>query len=170
MFQDEARFGLISEARRCWCPGPLRPVCGTMVTQEYTYVYSAVSVADGQMDSLVLPWANTVCMQIFLDEVSSRYSGERLIMVMDGAGWHKSKSLEVPSNMRLVILPPYSPELNPVENIWEELREKYFHNRVFSSISALEDHLVESLSAVEADPARVHSIVAWPWIINAIQN
>lgn len=137
-----------------------------MVTQENTYVYSTVRVADGQMDSLVLPWVNTACMQIFLDEVSSRYPDERLIMVMDGAGWHKSKLLEVPSNMRIIVLPPYSPELNPVENIWEELREKYFHNRVFSSILALEDHLVESLLAMEADTARVRSIVAWPWIIN----
>ena len=168
MFQDEARFGLISEARRCWCPKPDRPVCASTIMQEYTYVYSAVSVLDGRMDSLILPRVNTVCMQVFLDEVSSRYPSEHLLMVMDGAGWHKSKSLHVPETMRLIVLPPYSPELNPVENLWEEIREKYFHNRVFDSIESLEEHLMESLSAMEADHERVRSIVAWPWIINAI--
>lgn len=170
MFQDEARFGLISEARRCWCPKPDRPVCASTVMQEYTYVYSAVSVLDGQMDSLILPRVNTACMQVFLDEVSSRYPSEHVIMVMDGAGWHKSTSLHVPETMRLIVLPPYSPELNPVENLWEEIREKYFHNRVFDSIESLEEQLMESLSAMEADIERVRSIVAWPWIINAIQN
>ena len=168
MFQDEARFGLISEARRCWCPRPARPVCGTMITQEYTYAYAAASVMDGRLDSLVLPHVNTTCMQLFLNEVGARYPDERVIMIMDGAGWHKSRSLVPPENIKLLVLPPYSPELNPVENLWEEIREKGFHNRVFNNITTLEDHLVESLAALEADHDKVHSIVAWPWIINAI--
>ena len=168
MFQDEARFGLISETRRCWCPKPDRPICGTMVTQEYTYAYAAVSVVGGRMDSLVLPYANTPCMQIFLDEVGFRYPNERIVMIMDGAGWHKSKELHPPENMRIVIQPPYSPELNPVEHIWDELREKYFHNRVFRNIDSLEDHLVDGLATLESDNERIESIVAWPWIINAI--
>jgi len=66
MFQDEARFGRIAESRRCWCPKPATPVCPTMVCQEYAYVYGVVSIADGQWDSLVLPKANTQCMQVFL--------------------------------------------------------------------------------------------------------
>jgi transposase len=170
MFQDEARFGLISDARRCWCPKPDRPVCPTKVSQQFTYAYAAVSVADGRMDSLVLPTVNTTCMQIFLDEVGSRYPDERLLMIADGAGWHKSRSLKPPNNMKLLILPPYSPELNPVENVWEEVREKHFHNRVFDSLSSLEDQLVHALAGLETDPERVRSIVAWPWIINALRN
>ena len=141
-----------------------------MVTQEYTYAYAAVSVADGKLDSLILPHVNTICMQIFLDEVASRYPDERIIMVVDGAGWHNSDSLVVPENMRLLKLPPYSPELNPVEHIWDDLREKSFHNRVFKSIETLEDHLCESLKEMELDNQRVHSIVAWPWIINSLLN
>jgi transposase len=70
--------------------------------------------------------------------------------------------------MRLEKLPPYSPELNPVEHIWDELREKSFHNRVFKSIEALEDNLCESLRLMENDNQRLHSIVAWPWIINSL--
>ncbi len=69
MFMDEARFGRISDTRRCWCPKPIRPVCYAMVSQEYTYAYAAASVSDGTMDSLILPHVNGDCMQIFLDEV-----------------------------------------------------------------------------------------------------
>lgn len=168
MFQDEARFGRISDTRRCWCPRPIRPLTQAMVTQEYTYAYAAVSVSDGALDTLILPHVNSDCMQIFLDEVASRYRRERIVMIVDGAGWHKSSTLKVPENMRLVLLPPYSPELNPVEHLWDELREKAFGNVVFDSIEALEDHLEVSLKAMEQDTPRVHSIVAWPWIISAL--
>ena len=89
-------------------------------------------------------------------------------MVTDGAGWHRSDLLTIPANMRLLPLPPYSPELNPVEHIWDDLREKSFHNRVFESIDALEQHLSSSLREMELDNQRVHSIVAWPWIINSL--
>jgi len=139
-----------------------------MVTQEYTYAYAAVSVSDGVLDSLILPHVNTECMQVFLDEVSARHPKERIVMITDGAGWHNTVSLTIPANMRLVKLPPYSPELNPVEHLWDELREKSFHNRVFRSIEALENHLCESLRSMENNNQRVHSIVAWPWIISSL--
>jgi len=168
MFQDEARFGRISEHRRCWCPAPERPTCLSLVSQENIYAYGAVSFPGGQFESLVLPRCDTDCMQVFLDEISSRHSEEKILMITDGAGWHKSKSLEVPKNIRLYFLPPYSPELNPVEHIWDELREKGFHNRVFSCLDALEDHLVNELRKLEDAPEVTQSIVSWPWIINAL--
>ena len=129
-----------------------------------------MSVLDGHLDSLILPWVNGACMQRFLDEVAARHPADRIVMVLDGAGWHQSKSLTVPANLRLLPLSPYSPELNPVEHLWDELREKYFHNRAFGSLTALEDHLENSLRALENDHERVRSIVAWPWIINSLQN
>lgn len=168
MFQDEARFGRISDTRRCWCPKPTRPLCQAMVSQEYTYAYAAVSVADGELDSLILPRVNGACMQLFIDEVAARHPKERIVMVMDGAGWHQG--LTEPSNLRLVKLPPYSPELNPVEHLWAELREKYFHNKVFDSLQALEDHLITALREMEQNHGQVRSIVAWPWIITALMN
>jgi transposase len=91
-------------------------------------------------------------------------------MVMDGAGWHKSNDLKVPGNIRLVKLPPYSPELNLVENIWDEIREKYFYNKVFDSVDALENHFSMVLKHLEANPETIHFIVAWPWIVNALKN
>lgn len=168
MFQDEARFGRISDTRRCWCPKPVRPLCQAMVTQEYTYAYAAVSVADGQLDTLILPQVNGQCMQLFLDEVAQRHPDDRIVMVLDGAGWHQRGALTLAPNLRLLSLPPYSPELNPVEHLWDDLREKSFHNRVFDSLTALENHLETALLNMELDRQRVHSIVAWPWIINSL--
>lgn len=168
MFQDEARFGRITDVRRCWCPKPHRPMAQAMISQEYTYAYTALTPADGRMDSLVLPYVNGICMDIFLKEIASRYSEERIIMIVDGAGWHKNQNLPLPSNLRLVFLPPYAPELNPVEHIWDDLREKFFHNSVFDSIEALEDHLVSALLAYENDSDRVRSITGWDWIIKSL--
>lgn len=168
MFQDEARFGLISQNKYCWCPFPFRPVCPSMISHENTYVYGAVSIGSGQWDSLILPYANSDCMQIFLDEISLRYPKERIVMVLDGARWHTADILVIPKNMRLLPLPPYSPELNPVENIWEEIREKGFQNKVFASLDALEDELVKSLKDMEDHPEISKSISDWNWIVNAI--
>lgn len=160
MFQDEARFGRISDVRRCWAPYPVRPLCQAMLTREYTYAYGAVDVVKGELDSLILPHVNTDCTQTFLDEVAARHANHYIIVVLDGAGWHRSAALKVPPNMRLLPLPPYAPELNPVEHLWDELREKYFHNKVFDSIDALEDQLAIGLVALEQDSPRVQSIVA----------
>ena len=107
-------------------------------------------------------------MQIFLEEVALRYPADRIVMVLDGASWHRSGKLIVPANMRLLALPPYSPELNPVENIWEELREKGFDNKVFHSLDALEEQLLHSLKHLEDHPEITKSIAGWEWIFNAI--
>ena len=170
MFQDEARFGRISDVRQCWAPKPHRPMCIAMLTHESTYAYAAVEPLSGVMDSLILPQVNTHCMQIFLDEVSLRHPDDHIVMVLDGASWHSTKSLIVPPNMRLLPLPPYAPELNPVEHIWDELREKCFHNKAFDSLDALEDDLAIGLVAMENTPAVVESIAAWPWIIDVLSK
>ena len=84
-----------------------------MLTHQYVYAYGAVSIADGRFDSLVLPHVNGLCMQLFLTEVAQRYPQENIIMVLDGAGWHKNQAIVLPENLKLHFLPPYSPELNP---------------------------------------------------------
>lgn len=170
MFQDEARFGRIADTRRCWCPAPERPLVSAMVTQEYTYAYAAVSPLDGCLDSLILPHVNTACMQVFLNEVAARYPSERIVMILDGAGWHRSGELSEPDNLRLLSLPPYAPECNPVEHLWDELREKHFHNRVFDSLDALEDQLEYGLRDLEEHHDTVQSITGWDWIIKLIMN
>lgn len=82
-------------------------------------------------------------------------------MVLDGAGWHASGELGPPANMHLLSLPPYAPELNPVEHAWDELREKRFHNRVFNRLDVLEDQLEIAPRDFELDAPRIQSIVAW---------
>ena len=170
MFQDEARFGRINDVRRCWAPKPVRPLCMAMLTHESTYAYAAVEALTGEMDTLILPQVNTQCMQIFLDLVAERHPNERIVMILDGASWHSSGALITPSNMRLLPLPPYAPELNPVEHIWDELREKCFHNKVFDSLDALEDDLAMGLVAMESMPAVIESITACPWIIDVLSK
>ncbi len=135
-----------------------------------TYAYAAVDVLTGQLDALILPHVNTPCMQVFLDEVSARHPTDLIVMVLDGAGWHRSHDLHVPDNIQLLPLPPYAPELNPVEHVWDELREKNFHNLAFESLDALEDALEESLRDAENQHERIQSIVRWPWIVNALLN
>jgi transposase-like protein len=164
MFEDEARFGRISDPRRCWAPPGVRPEVNTQLIREYEYAFAAVSPQDGLLDTLVLPTVNTEAMSVFLAEVSRRHAEEFIVMVLDGAGWHKARRLQVPANMRLLSLPPWSPQLNPVEHLWDEVREKWFANRVFNSLSAVEEQLLTALKTLEEDATRVASLTGFDWI------
>jgi hypothetical protein len=169
MFEDEARFGRISDPRYCWAPKGMRPTVPCQLVREYTYAYAAVSPLDGVLDSLILPDVDTYSMSLFLSVVSERHPDETVLMFMDQAGWHKAKALIIPSNIRLLNLPPYSPELNPAEHLWEEIREKWFPNLVFRSITAVEDTLMEALAALERDSERVGGLSGFNWIISGIK-
>ena len=166
MFQDEARFGRISDPRACWAPGGCRPEIGVQLVREYIYIFGAVSPLDGCHDSLVLPRADTEAMSVFLAEVSRRHENEHVVMFMDQAGWHKSKKLRVPANIELAFLPPYSPELNPQEQIWDELREKFFANKTFKSLNTVMDNAVKALQTLEGLPEKTRSISHRDWILN----
>jgi len=145
---------------------PIRPRVARHVVREYVYVFGAVSPCDGRHDSLVLPWANTEAMSLFLEEVGRRYPDEYILMFMDQAGWHKAKGLRVPSNMELAFIPPYSPELNPQEQIWDELREKCFGNKLFKTLQAVVDAAVQGLQRLETSPHIVASLTQRTWILN----
>ena len=170
MFQDEARFGRINDPRRCWSPKGIRPDVPAQLVREYIYAYAAVSPQDGTLDSLILPEVHTEAMSIFLAEVAHRHPDEFILMFLDGAGWHKANALKVPENMKLSFLPPYSPQLNPVEHLWEEIREKWFQNLVFDSLDAVEDRLLTALVSLENDRRWVASLTGFDWIISNIMN
>ena len=85
---------------------------------------------------------------------------------MDQAGWHRAKDLVVPNNISFIWLPPYSPQCNPVEHIWDEIREKWFANRVFNSLDAVEDNLVTALRLLETSRDKIKNITGFDWIIN----
>jgi transposase len=105
-------------------------------------------------------------MNVFLREVSERHLEEDILMFMDGASCHRSRSLDIPANIRIHVIPPYSPELNPTENIWDEMREKFFKNTVFHSMQAVEEHLSEACVYFENTPEKVQSITGFSWIVS----
>jgi transposase len=162
MAQDEACFGRISTTRRSWAPKHIRPLTPRQVIREYTYVYAVVAPKDGKMASLILPSADTSMMNLFLQHVSHTFSKYFLVIQVDQAGWHSSKDLIIPENIRLIPQPAYSPELNPVEHIWEELREKAFSNRIFVSLEAVIDTLCDQLLRLEGNSMLLHSMTYFP--------
>ena len=166
MFQDEARFGRMARIRRCWSPAPLRPVVCNGYEREFTYVYGGVSPLQGQLDWSLSEKMNTTQMSAFLSQVSQAHPQEFIVMVVDGASSHKAKELVVPENIRLIPLPGYSPELNPQEHIWDEVREKAFPNMVLDQMVLVVERLKQGMSALSADADRVRSITGWPWIIS----
>ena len=162
MAQDEACFGRISTTRRSWAPKHIRPLTPRHIVREYTYVYAVVAPHEGKMVSLILPFADTSMMNLFLTHVSHTFSTYFLVIQVDQAGWHSAKDLIIPENIRLIPQPAYSPELNPVEHIWDELREKYFHNRIFPSLEALIDVLCQGLCDLADDAERLRSLTGFP--------
>jgi hypothetical protein len=164
LFQDEGRFGRISDARSCWAPLPLRPTVGSQLVREYVYAYVAVCPADGQMSSMILPWVDARLMSIFLAQTAAQFPHEYCVMFLDGAGWHKAHELTVPANMRLLPLPPYSPELNPAEHVWEYIRENDIRNQVFDDLDEVMDTVETSLRHLHESPEVLRSMTAFPWI------
>jgi hypothetical protein len=113
---------------------------------------------------------NAETMSLFLKEVAQRHADEFIVMVMDQAGWHIAGELVVPGNMRLIFLPPYSPELNPAEHLWESLREDCFANHVFANLDAVESALTHGLIALESNPTRTQSMTGFEWISSISLN
>lgn len=167
MFQDEARFGRLSDPRRCWAPWPLRPLVKKSLIREYVYAYAAVTPADGQLDWMLGSKMDTLTMNVFLRQVSENHPEEFVVMVLDGAPSHRSTQLEIPDNMALLRLPPYSPELNPAERLWDELREKEFANKVFDSLDSAIAQLALGMWRMEGSPPAVQSLTGWNWILES---
>ena len=116
------------------------------------------------MTSLILPYANTDMMNLFLAEVSRDFKDSLNVMLVDQAGWHKSRRLKVPKNIILIQQPSHSPELNPVEHLWDDLREKGFHNEAFRSLDQVEQALCAELESLNNDPARLRSLTNFPYL------
>ena len=105
-----------------------------------------------------------VAMKVFLDELARRHDGQYILMIYDGAPCHSPGALNIPDTMTVRTLPPYSPQLNPVENIWDDMREKFFANIVFESMDAVENKISEACLHYEENTETVQSITAFPWI------
>ena len=148
----------------------MRPIVDNGYERQFTYVYGVVAPACGQLDWMIAEKMNTETFSTFLAQVSAAHPNDFLVMIVDGASSHVSKDLKIPENIRLHRLPPYSPELNPMEHLWDEIREKSFPNRVFSQMKAVVEQLAKDLPALASDTERVKSISAWLWIVSLNLN
>ncbi len=163
MFQDEAGFGRINKPKYCWCEKGSRPSVPCHHIREYRYVYGAVEPLSGESCFLILPYCNSACMNVFLKHLSEQYPEDRIILCCDGAAWHKSAMLNVPENIRLFFIPPYTPEMNPIEQIWKELRKMGFRNEVFATLEKVVDRLCDVIN--DLSDATIRSITGRDWII-----
>ncbi|GFE72342.1 IS630 family transposase [Chroococcus sp. FPU101] len=162
MAADEGRFGRTGEVRGCWCPKGFRPTIHRQVVRQYIYAYAAVAPALGRMSCLLLPRVDQGMMNLFLQQVSQEFFDYFIILQVDQAAWHRAKNLVVPNNIRLLFQPPYSPEVMPVEHLWDEIREKYFSNRLFLSLDKVEDTLCQALKELDSQPERLRSMTYFP--------
>ncbi len=153
---------------RAWCPPGIRPIVSQQIVREYVYAYAAVAPQLGLMTALVLPYANTEMINLFvrkaheLGQVTEEFKDYFLIIQVDGAAWHSSKDLAIPENIRLITQPAHSPELNPVEHLWESIRAHHFYNRVFDSMDAVMDKLCQGLNELISAPAQLQSMTYFP--------
>lgn len=143
LFFDESRFGTHSKIGHGWFETGKRTQLNISLGFKNFYIYSAVSSTTGNSCSLILPNVDTDCMSVFLSELALSFANKPILLVLDGAGWHRSRELVVPSNVELFFLPPYSPELNPVENLWEYIKANTIKNKIFKCITALEVYVSE---------------------------
>lgn len=140
---DEARFGQQGTLTRVWAPRGSRPTAVKQTKYDWVYLYGAVEPATGESTALLAPYVNTPTMNVFLrmlsEDVRKRGPDDVALVIMDQAGWHTSTTLEIPRNIQVLLLPPYSPELNPIENLWHWIKSHHTSNRAYSGYDELLD-------------------------------
>nr|WP_263595830.1 IS630 family transposase [Streptococcus pneumoniae] len=149
MSQDEAGFGRISKLGSCWSPIGVGPHVHSHYIREFRYCYGAVDAHTGESFFLIAGGCNTEWMNAFLEELSQAYPDDYLLLVMDNAIWHKSSVLKIPTNIGFAFIPPYTPEMNPIEQVWKEIRKRGFKNKAFRTledvIQGLEKEVIKSI-------------------------
>ena len=163
--QDESRFGLLPVQRQRITLTGIKPVGPVQYQFENFYVYGAVEPTTGDSYFLELPHLNTANFQIFLNELAHQYQDTLNLLLMDNGSYHKAKSLVIPDNVVCLFLPPYSPELNPIERLWRDLKDRLAWVLV-AQIEALEHH-VETLIR-QYSKAAIQSLTSYPYFIHAV--
>jgi hypothetical protein len=163
-FQDEARFGRINKIISCWAPQNIRPIVAQHQIRQYIYAFSVVCPHTGESHSLILPCVNASVTDLFFESVSQEFSDYRCIIITDNAPWHTASIFAKYGNIRFIPLPPYSPELNGAEHLWDHIREKNFNNRGFKTLDDVEEALVCALELMRQNTKTIQSLVGFKWI------
>lgn len=170
-FQDEARVGQKGRVCHRWFTRGKRPPGRADQRYTFAYIFGTVEPGTDNAFALVMPEVSTNAMQIYLDKFAETIApGEHAVMVLDQAGWHGAKDLKIPGCLTLVPLPPRSPELNPVERLWLYLKQKFLSHRLLDGYDAIEDAVCNAWKRLIADPGRLTSLTAYPWIIDCVRN
>ena len=139
-FQDEARFGQQNNTTRLWAPKGSRPRALQQQQFEYAYLFGAVCPSTGKTEALLTPFVNKAAMTQHLQQISKATPlGRHAVVIIDGAGWHTFDTAAEFENITLIKLPPYSPELNPIEQVWQWLRQRHLSNRKFKDYDDILD-------------------------------
>jgi DDE superfamily endonuclease len=165
-FEDEARVGQKGRVTHVWYQKGMRPRGVREHRFASAQLFGAVCPERGAGVALVLPEVSTAAMNLFLAELGAAVpAGTHAVLVLDRAGWHVSKDLVVPANLTLLHLPPYAPELNPVEAVWLYLRERWLSHRVLAGgYGAVVDVACSAWNALHAEPGRLRSLTGHPWL------
>lgn len=170
-FQDESRFGQQGTTTNVWAKKGSRPTAIRQTEYEYLWVIGAVCPETGHGEGLLSPQLNTKIINSFLGQFSATIpAGEHAVMIWDGAGFHTSKALVVPANITLVQLPAYSPELNPIENLWHYLKAHYLSNRAYADYDALEEAAMTAWRKAVLDTQLMKTVCAAPYLKRADSN
>lgn len=170
VFCDEMRYGLISNLRRAWTKrGKQRPQIPCRMKYEFGYLYIGVDSRSWEVDALLLPYTNYETTKVFIEFIRNKYKQEHLVIVWDGAGFHRAREVKEIRGVSFIELPSYSPELNPVERLIEELR-KSTANKVFENLDQIEDKLIEALRHYINNPDKVQSLCEYPWIKSQLKS
>jgi hypothetical protein len=168
MFTDEARFGRMNRIRPCWAPIGTRPEKLPPNSSANTfYLYGAVSSKDGTCVYLIMPRTQQASRPSSMCW-ARKFARQHILLVLDGAPNHRCGNLAVPDNITLLYLSPYSPELNPKENLWDEIREKIFKNYALKSMDVVRAKLRQAIPYMERNPKLVRSITSFPYIVNSL--
>jgi len=166
-WQDEARLGQKNGRTRLWARRGTRPRQPADQRYKSAYLFGAICPARGCGAALMLPYANTCAMGMHLDEISRQVAPKaHAVLLMDRAGWHTTGKLKIPKNITIILLPSRSPELNPVENIWQYLRQNWLSNRVFESFNDIIDAGCQAWNNLIAQPETITSIGMREWAHN----
>ena len=165
--QDESRFGLHLPCYRRLTNKGVKPRQPLQPLYEYYWLYGAVEPASGENFFLELPHLNSDCFSVFLAELSRHYEEALNIILIDGAPAHRAQAVQVPENIILLPLPAYSPELNPVERLWLDIKKRIdvYDQDIRNSLSALQDHVAEILRSYSNE--YIASLTGYEYLVNA---